>query len=64
MKQIHKAIVYNGATQFTIEQNLLFHGKSTLQVTKIKYKKKTLSVFAEKQLVCRFHNCPVYVEYV
>ena len=64
MAQIHKAIVNHGGTQFTLELNILFHGSSVLQLTKIKYKKNVLSAYAGKQLLCEFYNCPVYVEYV
>jgi hypothetical protein len=62
--QIRKAIVNHGGTQFTLELNLQFHGNAALQVTSLKYKKNILSAYAHKHLLCRFFNCPVYVEYV
>ena len=62
--QIRKAIVNHGGTQFTLELNLHFHGNSSLQVTRLEYKKFILSAYSHKQLLCRFFDCPVYVEYV
>jgi hypothetical protein len=61
--QIRKAIVNHGGTQFTLELNLLFHG-NVLIITRLVYKKKVLSAYSHKQLLCRFFNCPVYVEYI
>jgi hypothetical protein len=62
--QIRKAIVNHGGTQFNLELSMHFNGNNLLPVTKLEYKKFALSAYSHKQLLCRFFDCPVYVEYV
>jgi hypothetical protein len=62
--KIRKAIVNHGGTQFTLELNLQFHGNPAWPITSLKYKNNILSAYTHKSLLCRFFNCPVYVEYV
>jgi len=62
--QIRKAIVNHGGLQFTMELNAQFNGSNVFMISKMEYRKKSLSVYAHKHLLCRFYDCPVYVEYV
>jgi hypothetical protein len=62
--QIRKAVVNHGGIQFNMELNAQFNGSNVFMITKIVYKKQMLSVYAHKHLLCRFFDCPIYVEYV
>jgi hypothetical protein len=62
--QIRKAIINLGGTQFNLELNMQFNGNNLLPITKIEYKKFSLAAYSHKQLLCKFFDCPVYIEYV